>query len=260
MIDLEYIRGFFPQAIARDKRFDRYMLKEYIQLLILEHLTTTQFAENLSFIGGTNLRLVQGIDRFSEDLDFDCKNLTEADFISLTDNIIRDLQDEGINVEARDKANAKLTAYRRNLHFPQLLFDLGLTGHREERFLVKIEAQDQVFVYQPKVATINKMGFYIDVQTPPDDVLCAMKLSALIARQKGRDFYDSIFLLSKTMPNYDYLAAKQNINNLAELKAAISKTLLSVDLNVKKNDFRHLLFREENAERILGFGKFVEGL
>ena len=131
MIDLEYIRGFFPQAIARDKRFDRYMLKEYIQLLILEHLTTTQFAENLSFIGGTNLRLVQGIDRFSEDLDFDCKNLTEADFISLTDNIIRDLQDNGINVEARDKANAKLTAYRRNLHFPQLLFDLGLTGHRE---------------------------------------------------------------------------------------------------------------------------------
>lgn len=260
MIDLEYIRGFFPQAIARDKRFDRYMLKEYIQLLILEHLTSTHFAENLSFIGGTNLRLVQGIDRFSEDLDFDCKNLTEADFISLTDNIIRNLQDDGINVEARDKANAKLTAYRRNLHFPQLLFDLGLTGHREERFLVKIEAQDQGFVYQPKVATINKMGFYIDVQTPPDDVLCAMKLSALIARQKGRDFYDSFFLLSKTMPNYDYLATKQNINNLAELKAAISKTLLNVDLNVKKNDFRHLLFHEENAERILVFGKFVEGL
>lgn len=84
--------------------------------------------------------------------------------------------------------------------------------------------------------------------------------AAFSRRQKGRDFYDSIFLLSKTMPNYDYLAAKQNINNLAELKAAISKTLLSVDLNVKKNDFRHLLFREENAERILGFGKFVEGL
>ena len=260
MIDLEYIRGFFPPAVSRDKRFDRYMLKEYIQLTILEHLMSSKYADRLSFIGGTNLRLVQGIDRFSEDLDFDCKNLSEADFVALTDEVIRRLQDDGINVIARDKENANLTAYRRNLHFPQLLFDLGLTGHREERFLVKIEAQDQGFDYQPKVVNINRMGFFLDVLTPPDDILCAMKLSALIARQKGRDFYDSIFLLSKTTPNYDYLSAKQNVGNLTELKATIAQTLLTVDLNVKKKDFLHLLFREENAERVLNFGKFVEGL
>ena len=260
MIDLEYIRSFYPPTIAQNNRFDRYMLKEYVQLMILEHICTTKYVENLSFIGGTNLRLVQGIDRFSEDLDFDCKSFSETDFIQLTDSIIHNLQANGINVVARDKANPNLTAFRRNLYFPQLLFELGLTGHREERFLVKIEAQDQGFDYKPVVSHISRMGFYFDVQTPPNEVLCAMKLSALISRSKGRDFYDTIFLLSKTKPDYSYLSAKQSINNVQELKLAVSKTLSTVDLNVKKKDFVHLLFREENAERILRFGDIIEGL
>jgi len=40
----------------------------------------------------------------------------------------------GLNVAIRDKANPKLPAYRRNIYFPEFLFELGLTGHREERF------------------------------------------------------------------------------------------------------------------------------
>jgi hypothetical protein len=59
MIDIEYIRSFFPPVIARESRFDRYMLKEYLQLLILDHLATTPYINKVSFIGGTNLRLIQ---------------------------------------------------------------------------------------------------------------------------------------------------------------------------------------------------------
>ena len=58
MIDIEYIRSFFPSAIAHESRFDRYMLKEYLQLLILDHLATTPYINKVSFIGGTNLRLL----------------------------------------------------------------------------------------------------------------------------------------------------------------------------------------------------------
>ena len=32
MIDLDYIRSFFPPSIAGESRFDPYMLKEYLQL------------------------------------------------------------------------------------------------------------------------------------------------------------------------------------------------------------------------------------
>ena len=260
MIDIKYIRSFFPPAIASESRFDRYMLKEYLQLLILDHLTTTPYIGKMAFIGGTNLRLIQGIDRFSEDLDFDCKDLSEEEFVAMTDSVVAYLKQNNIEVETRDKPNPKLTAFRRNLYFPQMLFNLGLTGHRDERLLLKIEAQDQGVSYQPVVVNINKMGFFFGVQVPSLDVLCAMKFAAILTRQKGRDFYDAIFLLSKTKPNLDFLQARAGIASIEELKAALTERLKEVDLNQKKRDFGHLLFNEVNAERILQFPEVVDAL
>lgn len=257
MIDLEYIRSFFPPAIAKESRFDRYMLKEYLQLLILDYLATTPYINKVSFIGGTNLRLIQGIDRFSEDLDFDCKDLSEEEFMAMTNSVVNYLQQNNINVETRDKVNPKLTAYRRNLYFPEMLFNLKLTGHREERLLLKIEAQDQGVVYQSEVATVNRMGFFFNIQVPPLDVLCAMKFAAILARQKGRDFYDAIFLLSKTKPNMDFLKERVGIGSIDDLKFAIADRMQEIDLNQKKMDFAYLLFNESNADRILSFDSVV---
>lgn len=257
MIDIEYIRSFFPPVIARESRFDRYMLKEYLLLLILDHLATTPYINKVSFIGGTNLRLIQGIDRFSEDLDFDCKDLSKQEFMEMTDSVVQYLRQNNVEVETRDKPNPKLTAFRRNLYFPQMLFNLGLTGHRDERLLLKIEAQDQGVQYQPIVANVNRMGFFFGIQVPPLDVLCAMKFSAILARQKGRDFYDAIFLLSKTKPNLDFLKARTGISSIEELKTAVNERLKEVDLNQKKRDFIHLLFNESNADRILQFAEIT---
>lgn len=260
MIDIEYIRSFFPSTIARDSRFDRYMLKEYLQLLILDHLASTPYISKVSFIGGTNLRLIQGIDRFSEDLDFDCKDLSEEEFNEMTDSVVQYLRQNNLEVETRDKPNPHLTAFRRNLYFPQMLFNLGLTGHRDERLLLKIEAQDQGVKYQPVVTNINKMGFFFGVQVPPLDVLCAMKFAAILARQKGRDFYDAIFLLSKTKPNLEFLQTRTGISSMGELKTVISERLKEIDMNQKKRDFMHLLFNESNADRIMQFAEVVAEL
>ena len=258
MIDLDYIRSFFPPAIAKESRFDRYMLKEYLQLLILDHLSMTPYISKLSFIGGTNLRLIQGIDRFSEDIDFDCKDLSSEEFIAMTDSVVTFLLQNNIDVETRDKPNPNLTAYRRNLYFPQMLFNLKLTGHREERLLLKIEAQDQGIRYQQEIATVNRMGFFFNIQTPPVDVLCAMKFAAILSRQKGRDFYDAIFLLSKTKPNMEFLQKRVGINTIDQLRLAVDDKLKEIDLNQKKRDFQHLLFNESNADRIFSFRSLLE--
>lgn len=260
MIDLEYIRSFFPPAIAKESRFERYMLKEYLQLMILDHLASTSYITKLSFIGGTNLRLVQGIDRFSEDLDFDCKDLDEEEFMAMTDSVVTYIRQNNIDVETRDKPNPKLTAFRRNLYFPGMLFNLGLTGHREERLLLKIEAQDQGAPYPPIVVNINRMGFFFRVQVPPQDVLCAMKFAAVLSRGKGRDFYDAIFLLSKTRPNMEFLSLRAGIASMDELKRTLAERLKGIDLNQKKRDFSHLVFNERNAERILQFPDLIEEL
>ena len=225
---------------------------------IYDYLATTQYLSKLAFIGGTNLRLIKGIDRFSEDLDFDCKDLSEQDFVDMTDKVIAFLKNSGLTVETRDKANDKLTAFRRNIFFPEFLFELGLTGHREERFLLKIEAQNQGVPYQTEMRHVQRCGFFFSLPVPPDSVLLSMKLSALLARAKGRDFYDCMFLMQQTKPSYEFLKERVGISNTEDLKKAITDKLSAVDLNVKKRDFEHLLFDTHSADKILLFPEFVE--
>ena len=107
----------------------------------------------------------------------------------MTNGVIQFLKRSGLQVEAKDKENPKLTAFRRNIHFPELLFDLGLSGHKEERFLIKIESQDQGIVYSPVITNIKGCGFFFPFPVPSDGVLCSMKIAAMLARAKGRDFY-----------------------------------------------------------------------
>ena len=141
-----------------------------------------------------------------------------------------------------------------------MLFNLGITGHREERRLMKIEAQDQGVAYQPVVTNINRMGSFFSILVPPLDVLCAMKFAAILSRHKGRDFNDVIFLLSKTKPSIDFLQTRTGISSIDDLKTAVIERLKDIDLSQKLRDFSHLVFNEQNAGRILQFADVVASL
>jgi predicted nucleotidyltransferase component of viral defense system len=258
MIQVEQIKNYFPAQIRENSIFDKYMLKEYLQLMILDYLSSTANIRKMAFIGGTSLRLVKGIDRFSEDLDFDCKELSKDEFMEMTNGVIRFLERSGLQVEAKDQENPKLTAFRRNIYFPELLFDLGLSGHKEERFLIKVESQDQGFVYPPVITNIKGCGFFFPFPVPPDGVLCSMKIAAMLARAKGRDFYDLMFLLPQAKPDYHFLSKRCGIRDLQEFKQATTELLKTVDLKKKQKDLEHLLFNKANSEKILRFGEFVD--
>jgi len=233
MIDLKYIFGFFPTSLRENPGYAKHIVKEYIQLMVLDYLSTTPYIKKLAFIGGTNLRLIKKIDRWSEDLDFDCRDMSEDEFIEMTDSVIEFLRRNGLNAEPKDKSTSRLTAFRRNIYFPQFLFDLGLTGHKDERFLLKIEAQDQGIDYTPQIVNVSGCGFFFPLPVPPDGVLLSMKLSALLSRAKGRDFYDTMFIMSQTVPDYDFLKKRVGVGCLAELKEEVNKLLSTVNLNVK---------------------------
>lgn len=260
MIRIDDLKNFYPPLVRENPMYNRYILKEYIQLLVLDYLSATQWIKKISLIGGTCLRLLKGIDRFSEDLDFDCKDLSLEEFLVMTDDIITLLRRNGFRVESRDKMNSRLKAFRRNIHFPELLFDFGLTGHREERFLIKIEAQAQKFAYTPVLANIRINGFFFPFPVPTDSILCSMKLSAMLGRQKGRDFYDIMFLLGQTTPDYSYLTSKHQITGPDDLKKAVGKVLETVDLKKKRRDFEHLLFNRDNSVRILRVPEYFKEL
>lgn len=170
----------------------------------------------------------------------------------MTDSILTFLQRSGLQAVTREKNNDRSKAYRRSIYFPEFLFELGLSGYKDERFLIKIESQDQEIIYPQKIVNIKGCGFFFPFPVPPNEVLCAMKLSALLSRHKGRDFYDVMFLLVQTQPAYQYLSVKCDIHNVQELKEALNKQ--------RSKDFEHLLFQKRNSKIILSFKEFADGL
>jgi len=175
----------------------------------------------------------------------------------MSQSVLTFLQRSGIRAETREKQSEKLSAFRSRIYFPELLFESGLSAYKEERFIIKLESQNQEFEYIPQMTHISSYGFFFSFPVPPDDVFCAMKLSALLSRAKGRDFYDALFLLSLTRPNYNYLAQKQNIHNLTELKIKLLELTEKTNLLSKSKDFEHLLFNKANKDKILNFREFT---
>ncbi len=260
MIQLDIIKNYYPDSLSKNIIFHKYILKEYILLLILDYLSTTPFIRKITFIGGTSIRLIKNIDRFSEDLDFDCKSFSKHEFIEMAGGIIKFLINSGLRVEEKEKDDKKLKAFRSNIHFPELLFQMGLTGHKEERFLIKIECQDQLVEYKAEIINIKGCGFFFPMPVPPAAVLCAMKVAAMLDRQKGRDFYDAVFLLSQTLPDFKFLSERCGISSLDELKRAAEELFKTVDLKNKMRDFEHLLFNKNNSTRILRAPDFFKSL
>jgi predicted nucleotidyltransferase component of viral defense system len=260
MESIDRIRMFYPPVIALNKAFDPMILKEYIQCQTLEYLSRQPDAAGMAFIGGTCLRLVHGINRFSEDLDFDCKNLDQARFQRLTDNLLIYLEKCGYKVEAKDRESDKLTAFRRSIYFPELLYSLHLSGYREQRFLLKVETQDQEIDYPFETVFLNRCGFLFPFKVAPISVLCAMKVAAVLNRGKGRDYYDLMFLLQRTEPDYGFLEQKNGISNKAQLITELTGKANATDLSKKQRDFEHLLIEKSDSDRILLFGELVKNL
>ena len=130
MISLESIRGFFPEEL-RSGQFSKHILKEYVECLALEWISRSQWAPKLAFIGGTSLRLIKGIDRFSEDLDFDCKELSPDEFVRFTDALVAYLKNNGLDAVTKDKESGRLAAMRRSILFPGLLREMGLSAFKD---------------------------------------------------------------------------------------------------------------------------------
>lgn len=70
-----------------------------------------------------------------------------------------------------------------------------------------------------------------------------MELSALLARAKGRDFYDTIFLWQQAEPDYDFLERRCGISTLKELKASLDEKMAETNLRDKQKDFMHLFLQ-----------------
>ncbi len=187
-------------------------LKEIVQEIMLFALWQVGFFEVAAFQGGTSLRILHGLNRFSEDMDF---ILLEPDpafswqpYLEQLSEICKEF---GIEPEALDKKhmdrNVKAALIKDNSIANQL--NLGfMNNQRGKKLTIKLEIDSN-----PPAGS----GFeYRYLNFPADFEVChqdmasnfALKIHALLCRPylKGRDWYDFNWYISKgIVPNLELL-------------------------------------------------------
>jgi predicted nucleotidyltransferase component of viral defense system len=271
MISFDEIQKSYP-AELNQSRFHHAMLKEFFQYKMLEIIFNSQWGGSLVLLGGTNLRIFHGVNRFSEDLDFDITGkYTGEAHEALCHTICKELAKEGYVLETdedRTKRNPKRTAFTRFINFPGLLKKMGLHDDPNKKFLVKIDAEAHSygeFSYEPEQRLINKFDVYTSVSSTPADVILSTKLCSILERSKGRDFFDIVTLSEKFKANEGYLSGRFEFGQLREkyfgpvhLQESILAVTQKVNWKDKLKDAERFLFNEKEANKILRFRNWVE--
>lgn len=255
MLNLSEILQGYPESLRIHRGF---ILREYLQYKILEILFEGRYASKFCFLGGTCLRLVHNNHRFSEDLDFDNFNITEQEFSEVSASIETGLEREGYQVEMKQVIRG---TYHCHIRFPGLLFEQGLSGHREERILIQLDTEPQHFDFQPEIFVLNKFDVTASIYTTPLNLLLAQKFTALCLRKrsKGRDFFDIVFLLSMSVkPNYDYLKMKLDVSSPTQLRERVRDLCAQTNMEEMVADVRSFLFNPGDEKKIRLFLPILE--
>lgn len=188
----DVLRGAGPGPAARN------LAREYLQAQVLGALQRTGAMVPLAFQGGTALRFLYAIRRYSEDLDFALERPGAAyDFRGYLEAIQSGLAREGYRVEIGKPSDLR-TVHSAFVRFPGLLHEMGLSGQRAEALSVKLEVDTRPPAGARLETTVVRRHVLLRVQHHDRASLLAGKLHAILQRPwpKGRDFYDLVWYLS----------------------------------------------------------------
>ncbi|MEJ2487318.1 MAG: nucleotidyl transferase AbiEii/AbiGii toxin family protein, partial [Anaerolineales bacterium] len=151
----------------------------------------------MAFLGGTALRFLYRINRFSEDLDFSLVGKSES--FQLNGYLTRletDLSVEGYPTEIKVKTDR--TVQSAFVRFPGLLYAVGLSQHENEIISIKIEVDTNPPTGAGLEITTIRHYATLRVQHHDQASLLAGKMHAVLQRRfdKGRDMYDLLWYFS----------------------------------------------------------------
>jgi hypothetical protein len=141
------------------------------------------------------------------------------------------------------------------------LFRQGLTGHYEQKILIQLDTEPQHFDFEPEKYILNRFDVFTEIPVTPTSLLLAQKFYAIINRKrsKGRDFFDTIFLLSKNIkPDYRYLKMKAGIQDAKALKSKVFDTCAKLDMKEMARDVAPFLFTPLDARKVESFEKYLK--
>ena len=207
----------------------RNLLREYLQHVLLRSLFDERLLGEIVFHGGTALRILHDLARFSEDLDFhtlagagtpgggasavdDGARLAAGSFDlgDHLDGVVSKIESGGYRVDTKPRMQGNVQSCM--FRFPELLYECDLSPSPEEKLSIRLEIDR----HPPAGFTIERSPvdryFPFVVVHHDRPTFLAGKLHALLQRPfgKGRDYYDLMFYLGRwpdVAPNVEYLNA-----------------------------------------------------
>ncbi|MDO8668632.1 MAG: nucleotidyl transferase AbiEii/AbiGii toxin family protein [bacterium] len=261
------LKRLLAEAPSAKVLFRRNILKEYLQIVVLDYLYSHPTYSKLVFYGGSCLAQCHGLPRLSEDLDFvDIHGEIDIKKISYDLAIY-------FNKQTDLKAVVSTQKFRVMLKFP-ILKELGLAREGDSDLLIlKIEVfRDDGVLREGKVEAVPlfKVNRSIIVKAFDLSTLMSTKIRAVLHRKwektnktgetlaivKGRDYFDLMWYLRKgVLPNMAGIKEAANKDELRRrLLSAVDKAdpaSIKFDLEALIADDRYVAEISKNLRDIL---------
>ena len=248
-------------------------IREYLQAYILRILHTDSLFKNSAFLGGTALRFLYNLPRFSEDLDFSLLKADSSSFLDSINKLKGELTLAGYDVSI--KYSEENTVKYALIKFEELMHDLGLSPHKDQLLSIKIDIDTNPPLgagFKPQI--INKY-FPLSFMFYDLSSLLAGKIHAVLCRNytKGRDYFDLCWYLSRwkdCVPNIEFLvnALKQTdyqgqLPDNDNWRQILYKAVEDVDWkliykdveNFLENEIDNIVFTKENILKLIKMDK-----
>ena len=196
-------------------------IREMLQEMILAALSRTDFFVKAAFHGGTQLRIFEGVRRFSEDLDFALVSKDAGfDLLPYMEKVAEEMSALGVELEVKDKTKASMTVKKGFLKNDSLVKILELrfvgkkgTAGTPGKILIKVEVDANPPSGATYRATQLFFPFPVSVRSFDRESSFAGKIHALLCRQylKGRDWFDFVWYVGERVKiNHALLSAALN--------------------------------------------------
>ena len=212
---IELIQRRLEAYRAANELDEQQATKEILQEIALYALWRAAFFEVAAFQGGTSLRILHKLPRFSEDLDFILKEpgTGSFDWSAYLPALADGLQEFGLKSEVLDKGRMERSVQMALLKNDSIANQLNLRFYQGlASRVLKIKLEIDVNPPAGSGFEYAYLDFPLDFEVCHQDLPSnfALKIHALLCRAylKGRDWYDfSWYVTQRVSPNLPHLEA-----------------------------------------------------
>lgn len=269
----DVIKSMFDRYNVSSRDEAEQALREILQEVVLLGVWRAKLFEKMAFYGGTALRILHGLNRFSEDIDFTMLK-AEPDFSwePFAKTIETELENYGFNFELKQKSkmfksDVESAFLKTNTLKAMLQVEIPQSYiqefHSASLLKIKIEVDKNPVEGFRTSTEMLRYPLPVPIQSVALPDLFASKLHAALYRTwknrvKGRDWYDVVWYISNKVPlSLEHFKAcmKHNktdiealeISSTRSLQNLINSKIDSLDMDKVKEDVRYFVRSNEVA-------------